>query len=230
MSRDPHAPVLPRSTPSTDLVIHERVVSELDWDSRFDPAEVGVEVDEGIVTLRGTVSSYAKLRAAADIAGRTIGVRGVVNDLIVRDDGADRDVQLADRIRLALDLDDAIPSDQIQCFVRNGHVTLRGAVDLAIERDAAEAAAIRTAGVRGLTMDVTLRGGTRADGEIEQDLRAALARRYDVVGAIDVRVENGVVALSGRVAHMRDRIAAESTAWHTRGVRLVRDEVRVIGD
>jgi osmotically-inducible protein OsmY len=188
-----------------------------------------VEVDEGIVTLRGTVSSYAKLRAAEELAGRMPLVRAVVNELLVRDDGVDRDVQLAQSVRTALDLDTDVPSEGIQCFVRNGHVTLRGLVDFAYQRAAAERVAARTAGVRGLTVEIALRGSSRSDLDIEGDVREALARRGDPSRSVDVRVAAAVVTLSGRVPRLADRIAAESTAWNTRGVRHVVDRVQVLG-
>lgn len=40
-----------------DLRIQEAVQTELNWDPRFAPAEVGVEVDDGVVTLQGTVAT-----------------------------------------------------------------------------------------------------------------------------------------------------------------------------
>lgn len=61
---------MPTTMRRTDLEIHEEAVAELDWDDRFAPGEVGVEIDDGVITLRGTVSSYPKLRAAADLVSR----------------------------------------------------------------------------------------------------------------------------------------------------------------
>ncbi|HEY7495852.1 MAG TPA: BON domain-containing protein, partial [Candidatus Tectomicrobia bacterium] len=45
----------------SDEQIHQEVLRELRWDSRVDDTEVGVEVDQGVVTLTGTVASYAML-------------------------------------------------------------------------------------------------------------------------------------------------------------------------
>jgi hypothetical protein len=42
--------------------------------------EVGVEVDQGVVTLTGTVASYAKKLAAKAAAHRVTGVLEVAND------------------------------------------------------------------------------------------------------------------------------------------------------
>ena len=49
----------------SDGEIKEHVLRELKWDSRTTWSEIGVEVFEGVVTLTGTVDSYAKKRVAA---------------------------------------------------------------------------------------------------------------------------------------------------------------------
>ena len=41
----------------TDLTIQDHVQQELRWDSRLDAADIGVAVQDGIVTLAGTVKS-----------------------------------------------------------------------------------------------------------------------------------------------------------------------------
>lgn len=213
----------------TDLEIHRDAVAELDWDARFDPGELGIEVDDGVVTLRGTVSSYAKLRAAADLVARIPGVRAVVNDLTVRAPGAVDDLALATSARTALELDADVPNDRIECIVRNGQLTLRGSVDHAYQREAAEAAVARLEGLCGLDVEIEVRGRTRGDADIERDLRAALARRVPRARDIDCHIENGTVTLAGHVPALADRLAAEVTAWKTRGVRHVVDRILVRG-
>src|SRR5690349_5074708 len=47
-------------TVKSDTQIHQDVLRELHWDSHVGDTEVGVEVDQGVVTLTGTVESYAK--------------------------------------------------------------------------------------------------------------------------------------------------------------------------
>ena len=57
--------VLTKTAPKTDKQIQLDVLADIARDFRFKPAEIGVEVDAGIVTLTGTVSSYPKLGLAA---------------------------------------------------------------------------------------------------------------------------------------------------------------------
>lgn len=211
----------------SDLEIHSQVVAELDWDARFDPGELGVEVDDGVVTLRGTVASYAKLRAAGDLASRIAGVRAVVNRLVVRAPLAQDDVALATRARMALEMDADVPNEKIVCLVRGGTLTLRGTMDHAYQRKAADDAVAALEGLQELVNEIEVRGHTRSDADIDRDLHEALRRRVAWADRIEHAVSNATVTLSGHVPTLADRLAAEETAWRTRGVRHVSDHIVV---
>lgn len=213
----------------SDLRVHEDVVAELDWDARFDPGELGVEVDDGIVTLRGTVSSIAKLNAAADVAARIPGVRAIVNELTVQPAHELDDLTLASQARLALEMDSDVPNERIDCVVRERRLTLRGSVDHAYQRDAARRAVSHLGGLYGVDIAIDVRGHTRGDPAIDRDLHDALQRRAIRADHLSYRVENGEVTLSGRVPELADRLAAEEIAWRTRGVRHVIDQIEVTG-
>ena len=68
----------------TDSQIQQAVLRELKWDTRVEETDVGVEVDAGVVTLTGTVSSWAKRFAAQEAAHRVAGVLDVANDIQVK--------------------------------------------------------------------------------------------------------------------------------------------------
>src|SRR6476646_2395134 len=91
----------------TDTQIHHDVLEELKWDSRVDETEVGVEVDSGVVTLTGTVTSWAKRMAAQEAARRVIGVLDVANDITVKVPGGRgrTDTEVAQAVRRALEWD-----------------------------------------------------------------------------------------------------------------------------
>ena len=67
----------------SDSQIQQDVLRELKWDHRVKETEIGVEVDSGIVTLTGDVSSYAKKMAAVEAAHRVSGVLDVANEIEV---------------------------------------------------------------------------------------------------------------------------------------------------
>jgi osmotically-inducible protein OsmY len=147
---------------TTDIQLQEQVLNELKWDARVDPADVGVTVDDGVVTLAGTVGSYAERMAANEAAHRVRGVRDVANELEVRlpDILQRTDTEIARAVRWALEWDVLVPDERIQSSVSNGWVTLEGTVDKPTQREDAERAVRNLAGVRGVTNDITNLGAT----------------------------------------------------------------------
>jgi osmotically-inducible protein OsmY len=55
-------------TYKSDEEIRNDTLFQLDWDSRLRRSEIGVTVKKGVVTLTGTVDSYAKKLAAQKAA------------------------------------------------------------------------------------------------------------------------------------------------------------------
>ena len=66
--------VATKSGNQTDEEIQKNVLSELKWDARVQPNEIGVVVKDGVVTLTGWVDSYTKRWAAEEAAHRVRGV------------------------------------------------------------------------------------------------------------------------------------------------------------
>ena len=66
-----------------DDEIREAVREYLFKDSFVDPNAVEVEVEDGVVTLRGEVADFMQARYVWDDAWETPGVRGVINHLTV---------------------------------------------------------------------------------------------------------------------------------------------------
>jgi hypothetical protein len=66
-----------------DEYIAKEVFDSLYWDSRVDASKVSVKVDNGIVTLSGTVPSYSSRAAASEDAWLITDVHDVENQLKV---------------------------------------------------------------------------------------------------------------------------------------------------
>jgi osmotically-inducible protein OsmY len=71
----------------TDRDLQEHVQKALDWEPSVDSANIGVSVENGVVTLRGDVRSYWEKAAAERVALRVYGVKAVANDVNVRSAG-----------------------------------------------------------------------------------------------------------------------------------------------
>ena len=101
----------------SDLGIKQDVNDELLWEPAVDAAAIGVEVDNGVVTLTGHVRSYMEKLAAEHAAERVAGVRGVVQKIEVRLPGAHTDADVAQAARAALEWQVTLPSNRIEVLV-----------------------------------------------------------------------------------------------------------------
>jgi len=214
----------------SDAQIQKDVFDELRWDTRVEVTDVGVEVETGVVTLTGTVSSYAKKIAAQEAAHRVAGVLDVANDIRVHVPNTlvRTDSDIAQAVRNALIWDAFVPEDQIRSTVSDGWVTLDGDVDRWSQRTDAERVVSHLQGVRGVINHIVVKGPSVDSKAVRETIEGALERRAErEANRIDVRVEDGTVTLSGRVHTWPERNAVVQAVSHTPGVRAVADEIRV---
>lgn len=68
----------------SDAEIEGDVRQALAWDNRVHPGDIAVTLLRGTVTLAGTVDSLFKRWAAQEVAGATLGVLGVANEIEIR--------------------------------------------------------------------------------------------------------------------------------------------------
>jgi hypothetical protein len=66
-----------------DGELRSEVEEALFYDTWVDAQRIAVEVEDGVVTLRGTLPTYDELRYATDDAWEVPGVRGVKSELVV---------------------------------------------------------------------------------------------------------------------------------------------------
>jgi osmotically-inducible protein OsmY len=214
----------------SDARIQQDVLRELKWDTRVEETDVGVEVDGGIVTLTGFVSSHAKRVAAQEAAHRVSGVRDVANDVKVRvpGSGARTDAEIAHVVRNALEWDAHVPADRIQTTVSDAWVTLEGSVDYWSEREEAERTILHLAGVRGVTNMIGVSGPPIESARIRETIEEALERRAErEAKGIQVEVQAGTVTLSGYVRSWREKRAILGAVIHAPGVRDVEDNLQI---
>ncbi len=215
---------LTRMRIKSDRELQEDVQAELNRDWHFKSAEVGVEVDSGVVTLTGTVSSYLKIGQAADVATKVAGVKDVANKLTVEGSAFSDDTKVAQAVRSALLLDEDVPDARIDSVVRDGVVTLSGTVDHWSQRQAAHDAIARLSGVRSVNNHVVVTPKVRTDEQIFEEIRAVLRRRLPSFD-IDVAVVDAAVTLQGKVSSYPTRYDAEQIAWGTPAVKSVLNKI-----
>ena len=143
---------------------------------------------------------------------------------IVRSDDAIRDDTI-----LELKWDPKITSPDIAVAVKDGVVTLSGYVSSYYEKDAAEKAAKRVYGVRGVVNDIEVKlATTRTDPEIARDAVHELDSHIGIPSdKIKVTVKNGWVTLEGTVDWQYQKALAESAVKKLPGVIGVINNIQV---
>jgi osmotically-inducible protein OsmY len=136
---------LPADKKIADDEIALRAVKLIDWTIALPPGAIKIKVEHGIVTLAGTVEwGYQCDEAEYDVR-KLGGVRGIVNQLVVRPRAQSADVRA--KILAAFERSAEVEANRISVEVINGNVVLGGKVDSWIERQEAERAAWSVPGV-----------------------------------------------------------------------------------
>jgi osmotically-inducible protein OsmY len=120
-------------------------------------------------------------------------------------------------------------SSDIAVAVKDGVVTLSGFVHSYWDKDAAEQAAKRVYGVRGVANDIEVKpSSTRTDPEIARDAVHELESHVSIPSdKIKVTVKNGWVTLEGSVDWQYQKTLAESAMKKLRGVLGIFNKIEV---
>lgn len=210
--------------------VKRNVVDQLAWDDRVDASQIGVTVEDGTVVLSGTVSTPFAREAATQDARVVLGVAAVDNQLTVdMVEAVPAAPELEERMRRVLEWNPAIDASKITLTQMNGVVTVAGSVDALWKKFEVEYRLLDLAGVLGVINELTVVPTKSISDElIADDIRAVIDRRIDIdIEDIDIRVEDGVVTLTGTVPSWTARSAAMEAASYTLGVKAVIDNLVV---
>lgn len=217
----------------SDRELQQDVIDELKWEPSVSSPRIGVEVDDGIVTLTGHVESHAQKCAAEKAAQRVLGVKGLVIRIETALPATSRrsDEDLARAARHALEWNSFVPADSVNVSVENAWITLSGTVDWAYQRDAARDAIVPIIGVAGVTCDVSIKPKRVPldPADIKRRIEAALLRNaHTDARSLEIEVYGEEVVLSGTPASYAERAAALDAIWAAPGVRRVIDNTTVV--
>ncbi len=213
-----------------DKDLKQHVQNALDWDPSVDATDVGVSVDEGVVTLRGNVASYSEKIAAERVALRVYGVKAVANDLAVRlvSRYERTDTEIAQAALAALKWNTVVPDDRVTLLVKDGWITLAGTLDWQYQKDAAARAVRDLTGVKGVMNEIHVKPVVKTT-DVRDKIEAAFKRSAEIdARRVNVTAEDGKVILSGNVHSWAEREEAERAAWAAPGVTYVDDRLTVV--
>jgi osmotically-inducible protein OsmY len=207
----------------SDAEIARAIRDALGYDPRVAAGDVSVAVEDGEVTLSGTVRVLRARLAAEEDARNTLGTERVRNLLKVRNGPPPDDGELAGRVEAALRADPWEQRHEFRVSVDRGRVTLEGRVDSSFDERRAEAIASGVEGVKDVTNRVEVAEQRRrlSDAELQAQIRDELFWDARVDEAhVRVEVEDGVATLSGWVDDWRERGHAADNALQGGAIRV----------
>ena len=213
----------------TDKQLKNDILAELRWEPSVNAEQIGVEVNDGVVTLAGHVDSFVEKWAAEKAAKKVSGVRALAVEMDVKLPSLSQrnDADIARSADSALEWTTYLPRNAIKIQVEGGWVTLDGDVEWEYQRRAALSAVRNLMGVKGINNNIVIKSKVTANG-VKADIIDALKRRAITDSQkIVVDVHGADVTLSGTVDNWAERDLARHLAWSTAGVQNVQNNIIV---
>ncbi len=213
----------------TDVEIKDDVLDELAWQPGIDETQIGVIVEDGVVTLSGVVDSYSKKLAAEKAAKRVNGVRAIAEDIDVKYGISYKktDKEIAKAAAKALEWDASVPDEDIKVKVEDGWVILSGEVTWDYQKKAAKKAVGNLLGVKKVSNNITLKKSIKTF-EVKDRIKKAFERMADIdAEGVEIETSGHTVTLKGKVSSLQEKENAEEAAYKAPDVYDVVNKLKV---
>lgn len=201
--------------------IRSAVVADLTDAESMNADQVDVHVQDGIVTLSGTVASLMEKRRAAMMAKRIRDVMGVDNQIIVQHKSRSEDA-IREDVEMRLRTNDSLDRKEVAISVERGTVAMTGRVASLAEKQLAEIAAAGVPGVAEVENQLTVGlESDRSDQDIKEEVKGLILNSVYLDDVdVDVQVNDAAVALDGAVgsAEQRERLQQVAGIWGVQSV------------
>lgn len=182
---------------------------------------VQVHVEDGTVTLGGTVDTLEEKFLADNLVASTQGVKALRNGILVKPTPT-RDDVIERTVEETFQTVPALKNKRLHVSVTQGVVTLKGSVEKPLHSVAAEKSAQTVPGVVDVVNLIKVVGTPRPDREIERDVVFYLQSSSLVnLDDVEYRVSDGTVTLKGKIDNLSHKYAIANDLEKIHGVRGV---------
>lgn len=214
----------------TDVQIKQDIIDQLKWENDIDETQIGITVNEGLVTLTGLVFSYPIKLAVENAVKKVAGVKAIAEDIKVGyiTELNKTDTEIASSAINAIEWNASVPNNQVLVEVENGWITLSGTLEYAYQRDAAKRTVEYLTGVKGVTNNIKLHHNIEPKDVKENIIKAFKRSALIDAEGIFVETSDHAVKLKGKVRSITEKEEAQKAAFNAPGVYAVQNELKVV--
>jgi len=223
-----------------DEELRKKVTSALRYDAATAPYKIEPEVKDGVVTLSGTLHHYCEMQLAEHVVKGVKGVRELKNKITIEAKNDRTDAEIQAELNRILDNDVWLEPNFINVAVKDGVVTLSGAVGSAAQFDRASMVVL-DAGVKSVNVDkLQVEPWARSSGQrretvvlrTDEQILQAVRDSFKTDPRVyafnpNVSVTHAMVTLTGEVDNLKALRAAGQDARNTSGVWRVKNLLKV---
>jgi osmotically-inducible protein OsmY len=202
------------------------VHNKLAFEPGLNSNNINMSVENGIVTLSGTVRTFFEKKLAEKAVQNVRGVKGVLEELRASTQRSDKEI--AEAAIRTLEWDVVIPKDKIQVTVENGEIRLTGEVAQQYQKEKAYHDVRSLYGVKNIFNHIEIKSSVSS-----QEISKKIMREFQRNAVLDaknvqVQTEGSRVVLKGKVRSWAEFSEAKKAAWSVPGVTEVKEELSIV--
>jgi hyperosmotically inducible protein len=230
-------PIALLASSSTDRKIEDAAKASYNYRTVLED-HVKVKVDDGVVTLRGTVQDANEKALAEDTVENLPGVRSVKNEIKIKASHPEHsDAWIALKVRSRLLVKANVSAATTKVAVDNGVVTLSGTAENMAQKELTEIYAAEIDWVKSVKNEIVVNNSPAVGetlGEKIDDASITTQVKFALLGhkstsALKTKVTTteGVIVITGEAASDAERSLVTKLANDVRGVRTVNNRMTV---